>query len=73
VVPRDSALLHDRAELDETIEANHVEIAKFRDKEDPGFKKVSSAIRSIVDGIEAQLEEEERKAQSEEEQKSTNL
>jgi hypothetical protein len=73
VVPRDSALLYDRAERDETIEANHVEITKFRDREDPGFKKVSSAIRTIVEDIKAQLEEERRNARLEEERRKLQL
>jgi hypothetical protein len=53
-------LLYDRAERDDTIEANHVEIVKFSGLEDEGFKKVSHAIMTIVDEIEAQLKEEQK-------------
>ncbi|KAI0542622.1 hypothetical protein GGR58DRAFT_510267 [Xylaria digitata] len=48
VVPDASSSLDDPREHAETISANHMDMTKFRGASDPSYRKVSSAIRTML-------------------------
>jgi hypothetical protein len=50
VVDKDSAIIGDARENRETIHADHIGMAKFSSRDDPGYKKVLNAIETILEG-----------------------
>lgn len=52
VVPHDSSLIGDPREHAETLQANHMEMSRFRNANDPNFVKVAGEIKEIYTAIE---------------------
>jgi protein SERAC1 len=48
VVDKDSAIISDAREYRGTIHADHVGMAKFSTRSDPGYKKVLGAIEMLL-------------------------
>ncbi|KAF5542088.1 hypothetical protein FNAPI_10072 [Fusarium napiforme] len=63
VVPHDSSLIGDPREHAETLQANHMEMSRFRSAHDPNFIKVAGELMDIYTGIES--EHVHRRTQSE--------
>lgn len=54
VVPDSSSSLDDPHEHAETIQANHMNMAKFTNANDPGYRKVGGELKELVQAIWAQ-------------------
>ena len=51
VVPGESAIIGDARENRETIYGDHISMAKFSTKDDPGYKKVLNSIETLLEGL----------------------
>lgn len=54
IVPNESGILSGRPS--HTIHANHVEMCKFADKDDPGYKKVSEVLKNWAADLKKPIE-----------------
>lgn len=58
IVPNFSSLLGDSRERAETLDANHMDMCRFRSDNEPNYRKVSGELRSICRSVEATVHDE---------------